>query len=189
MTSGVQVKWWHFSLQQRLNLWCEVELHELKNSPCWHQVCHVSFETSTCWESYLFAASLVIPTLFLRQQAETEGRKKMHSYITSLKYKEKNLREKIIIHPVQTFRYFPGCLAGFSPGSFLSNFPPLAVAAAAIPATFSSSCLLAFSGTSVFVPVMGNAVAASWTWLPHEKPCALKYDTGQNAHEILWWRS
>lgn len=65
-----------------------------------------------------------------------------------------------------TLRYFPWCLAGFSPASFLSNFPPLAVEVAAIPAAFPRSSLVIFLGAA-WVPVMGKVVAASWTWL-HE---------------------
>lgn len=58
----------------------------------------------------------------------------------------------------------PCFLRGFSPGSFLSNFPPLAVEVAAKPATSPSSSFPIFFGW-VFVPDMGNAVAASWIWL------------------------
>ena len=72
-------------------------------------------------------------------------------------------KKKVILHDklsVQTLRYFPLCLAGFSPCNFLSNFPPLAVEVAAIPAMFPSSSLETFFGTAP-LPVIGKAVAAS----------------------------
>lgn len=72
------------------------------------------------------------------------------------------------LQDMDTFRYFLSCFGGFSPGNFLSNLPPLAVAVAAIPATFPNSSLLTFLGAA-WLPVIGNAVAASWTWL-HMKP-------------------
>lgn len=63
-----------------------------------------------------------------------------------------------------TFRYFPLCFSGFSPTSFLSNLPPLAVEVAASPAALPRSSLLIFWGGAC-VPVMGKALAANWTWL------------------------
>jgi hypothetical protein len=61
----------------------------------------------------------------------------------------------------ETFLCLPAFLRGFSPGNFLSNFPPLAVAEEAIPATFSRSSFLDFLGRSALVPVIGMDVAAS----------------------------
>jgi hypothetical protein len=65
------------------------------------------------------------------------------------------------IEKKKTFLCLPAFLRGFSPGNFLSNFPPLAVAEEAIPATFSRSSFLDFLGRSALVPVIGMAVAAS----------------------------
>ena len=47
-----------------------------------------------------------------------------------------------------SFLYFPLCCAGFSPGIFLSNFPPLAVAVAAMPDTLPNSSLVTFLGAA-----------------------------------------
>ena len=64
--------------------------------------------------------------------------------MAATKYNNLHGQEKQIPRRAQctTFRYFPLCCGGFSPANFLSNFPPLAVAVAAIPANLASSSYL-----------------------------------------------
>lgn len=80
----------------------------------------------------------------LDENKTKEINKRIQLKMAATKYNNLHGQEKQIPRRAQctTFRYFPLCCGGFSPANFLSNFPPLAVAVAAIPANLASSSYL-----------------------------------------------
>lgn len=73
---------------------------------------------------------------------------------------EENYKIKAESISFSTFRCFPVCFGAFSPGSFLSNLPPLAVAVLARPAANPISSLF-IRLVGVLLPVIGSEVAAN----------------------------
>ena len=117
--------------------------------PFQHWLCHENSWRQSCFISLSFSCE-PIP-----DPSTTAGTRWKRNKEANQSIYERRMLLHIIIYMNQnnlstgrakctTFHYFPLCCEGFSPGNFLSNFPPLAVAVAAMPATLPSSSLATF---------------------------------------------